>query len=129
MLMSEKKGIETGAIDSDDVQKTFLPLATLIVLCVIAAFVPYLFSLLISIIMSGGTNIDHIFWFWIENSYILLAPRAFVIQAESLVVTFCLLSVVIFIWPKRFDEKVWCSGLILFFHAIAGFGLICLRSL
>lgn len=104
--MSEKNGIETAETGSDDVQRSLFPLATLIVLCVFAAFVPYLFSLLISLIMRGGTNVDDIFWLWIENSYMLLAPRAFIIQLESLVVTFSLLSVVIFIWPKRFDEKV-----------------------
>ncbi len=120
-------GDQNIEIRGEDFQYPFIQIGSLLLLFVLAVVTPFLFIAVSSVIIGSVSLIEvpHLMYSMFVN---LLSPYAILNQWESFLFTCFLLSMIVLVWPKRVDEKGWCAGLVLFFHAIVGGGLIFMRN-
>jgi len=122
--MSEDQSIETRV---ELFQFPLVQTGSLLLLFVLAVITPFLFIAVSSVIMGSVSlsDVPRLLFSIIVN---LFSPYVVLNQWESFLFTCFLLTMIVLVWPKQVDEKAWCAGLVLFFHAIVGGGLIFMRN-
>ncbi|WP_417391969.1 hypothetical protein [Gimesia sp.] len=114
--MSEDQNNDSSYEES---QNPLIQIAVLLSLFLLAVIVPFIFVAFFSVLI-GIVSLNTVPGMLSYLVTYLFTPYSLVKQWEVLFITSVLLIMILFVWPKRFDEKAWCAGLVLFFHSIIG---------
>lgn len=122
--MSEDQNNDSSYEES---QNPLIQIAALLSLFILAVIGPFIFVAFFSVLI-GKVSLNTVPGMLYYLVTYLCTPYSLVKQWEVLFITCALLIIILFVWPKQFDEKAWCVGLVLFFHSIIG-GFFIFKSL